>query len=463
MLIILLLILIVIDADKEKIELQQEVDLRLSRIEHLLTRRPLLLNSVILRQNPNNVYEWMKRFKILKELSDSGAGAAGGATGGGLRDANTTTPSTTTTTIVNINNTINKEVEIHHNTLLQAYAEALKTIDPKQANGKLSYIWLSFANYYEYILHDYNSAINVYERAICIDFKSVDELANIWCAWVEMEIRRENYKTALIILTRAVSDPPRQPLHSRTQTTTNKSDKTTQAIITSSDDTNTDTTTTDNSYINTTKTPTTRLIYKNLKIWSLYLDLEESVGSIDTCIAAYNRCIDLKIATPSIILNYTTYLEEHNYFDLSFNIYEKAITMFVYPALYIIYNTYINKFIERYGNTKIERLRDIFENCIKSVTDTNNTNTEYIGEFYIKYAKTEEEYGMIRQALSIYERATRAVKENEKSSMYRLYAKKMEQYYGITKTRGMYVGICLSVYYTIVYIIHYTMYIHVHE
>ena len=38
-----------------------DVDLRLARLEHLMERRPLLLSSVLLRQNPHNVVEWLKR------------------------------------------------------------------------------------------------------------------------------------------------------------------------------------------------------------------------------------------------------------------------------------------------------------------------------------------------------------------------------------------------------------------
>ena len=41
-----------------------ELDLLMSRFEHLMKRRPLLLNSVLLRQNPHNVFEWLKRVEI---------------------------------------------------------------------------------------------------------------------------------------------------------------------------------------------------------------------------------------------------------------------------------------------------------------------------------------------------------------------------------------------------------------
>ena len=41
-----------------------DVDLRLARLEALLESMPLLLSSVVLRQNPHNVHEWHKRAKV---------------------------------------------------------------------------------------------------------------------------------------------------------------------------------------------------------------------------------------------------------------------------------------------------------------------------------------------------------------------------------------------------------------
>ena len=38
-----------------------------SRYEHLMARRQLLLNSVLLRQNPHNVNEWLNRVKLYEE------------------------------------------------------------------------------------------------------------------------------------------------------------------------------------------------------------------------------------------------------------------------------------------------------------------------------------------------------------------------------------------------------------
>lgn len=52
------------DAGEFDRELDLDVELRLARFENLMDRRPLLLNSVLLRQNPHNVSEWHKRVKL---------------------------------------------------------------------------------------------------------------------------------------------------------------------------------------------------------------------------------------------------------------------------------------------------------------------------------------------------------------------------------------------------------------
>ncbi len=41
-----------------------DLDIRMMRFEHLMDRRPFLLNDVLLRQNPNNVTEWEKRVAL---------------------------------------------------------------------------------------------------------------------------------------------------------------------------------------------------------------------------------------------------------------------------------------------------------------------------------------------------------------------------------------------------------------
>jgi pre-mRNA-splicing factor SYF1 len=53
---------------EESEELNEDIDLRLARLERLMDTRPQLLSLVLLRQNPHNVHEWLKRTKVCETL-----------------------------------------------------------------------------------------------------------------------------------------------------------------------------------------------------------------------------------------------------------------------------------------------------------------------------------------------------------------------------------------------------------
>lgn len=173
-------------------------------------------------------------------------------------------------------------------------------------------------------------------------------------------------------------------------------------------------------------------LYKSLKLWSMYADLEESFGTFKSCKAVYDRIIDLKIVTPQIIMNYGLFLDEHNYFEEAFRAYEKGISLFKWPNVYDIWNTYLSKFLERYGGTKLERARDLFEQCLE------NCPPNFAKTLYLLYAKLEEEHGMARHAMAVYERATSAVLQEEMFDIFNIYIKRAAEIYGIPKTRQIY-------------------------
>jgi len=43
---------------------EEKLNLKYYRLENLIQRRPFLLSNAVLRQNPNNVYEWLNRLKL---------------------------------------------------------------------------------------------------------------------------------------------------------------------------------------------------------------------------------------------------------------------------------------------------------------------------------------------------------------------------------------------------------------
>ncbi|CAN0183970.1 unnamed protein product, partial [Discosporangium mesarthrocarpum] len=114
------------DSDEEGREEEDgEVEMRLARLEHLLERRPVLVSSVLLRQNPHSVTEWQKRVKL---FSDNPQKA------------------------------------------IVCYTEAVKTIDPKKATGRLHKLWMEFARFYE-DHGDVNNARVIMEKATLVPYR----------------------------------------------------------------------------------------------------------------------------------------------------------------------------------------------------------------------------------------------------------------------------------------------------
>ena len=132
----------VVDADAD-----DDLDIRMLRFEQLMDRRAFLVNDVLLRQNPNNVIEWQKRVGLWES---------------------------------------NKEE------VVQTYTNAIAAIDPKKAVGRFEELWVNYAKFYENG-GDYGTAEIIMEKAVKVPFKSVAELAEVWCEYAEMQLRREDF------------------------------------------------------------------------------------------------------------------------------------------------------------------------------------------------------------------------------------------------------------------------------
>jgi pre-mRNA-splicing factor SYF1 len=254
---------------------------------------------------------------------------------------------------------------------------------------------VEFAKFYE-VNDQLDDARTVFEKASQVDFVKVDDVAAVWCEWAEMEIRQENFQKALDLMYRATVIPKNKV-----------------------------------SYTDESETVQARL-HKSLKLWSMYADLEESFGTFKSCKSVYDRIIDLRICTPQIIINYGMFLEEHNYFEEAFRAYEKGIALFKWPNVFDIWNTYLTKFLARYSGSQLERARDLFEQCIE------NCPPEHVKNFYLLYAKLEEEHGLARHVMTVYERAVSAVQETDMFDLFNLYIKKAAEIYGIPRTRPIY-------------------------
>ena len=66
--------------------------------------------------------------------------------------------------------------------------------------------------------------------------------------------------------------------------------------------------------------PVQARLFKSLKLWSFYVDLEESIGTVETAKSVYDKILELRIANAQIIINYAAFLEENKYFEDSFKV-----------------------------------------------------------------------------------------------------------------------------------------------
>ncbi|CAI9776576.1 unnamed protein product [Fraxinus pennsylvanica] len=55
--------------------------------------------------------------------------------------------------------------------------------------------------------------------------------------------------------------------------------------------------------------PAQMRIHRSLRLRTFYVDLDENLGTLESTRAVYERVLDLKIATPQIIINYAMLLE----------------------------------------------------------------------------------------------------------------------------------------------------------
>jgi len=348
-------------------EQEAEVDRRMQEFEVLMERRPFLVNDVLLRRNPDDVQEWGKRVVLWGDNDEK---------------------------------------------VIETYKKALETINPRKATSNLHQLYIRFARFYEMggargrknpgsVEHDVPSARQIFEKAVKVPYKRVDDLAEVWCSWAEMEIRNSNYGEALRVMSRATSAPSSyQKIRSV-------------------------------SYYDETIPPQSRL-FKSLKLWAFYTELEEALGTMESAKKAFDRIMELKIANAQTIINFALFLEEHQYYEEAFKVYERGVELFTYPVAFELWNVYLSKFVKRYGGTKLERARDLFEQAL------DKCPPHLCKPLYLKYGQLEEEHGLVRKAMSIYERGASAVKEEDRFDMYTYYIAKATANYGLAATRPIY-------------------------
>jgi len=340
-----------------------DIELRLARLEHLMERRPILLSSVMLRQNPHNVHEWLKRISLLNSSKE----------------------------------------------IVSTYSLAIQTVDAKVSIGSISQVWIEFAKFYE-VHGDLANSRVIFEKATkSPNFKSVDELASIWCEFAELELRHRNFNQALTLMKRVLINhkEEQKKIENLSQQTKKEYDS----------------------------LPVQEKVHKSIKLWTFYCDLEESV-SPENARVVYEKILDLRIATPQIILNYAAMLQESKFFEDSFHVYERGVNLFNFPHSLEIWRAYLTQFVTRFQDKKVERARDLFEQCCEQAPPKN------CKEFFLEYAKLEEQFGLSKRAMDIYEQALKKINSSaDKIEVLDIYVKRAMDFFGVGKVRSIYENI----------------------
>lgn len=340
-----------LESEKYSKDLVLELDLRMYNFENLVASRKILLNDMMIRQNPNNLDEWFKRIEYYEKD--------------------------------------NKLTE-----MLTTYANALGTVNPLKAhsisnniNHTLPKLWIRYALFYG-SKGDISTANLIFGKSVQSEFKSPDDLVELYIAWSNMHLDGGNADAAIDVL---------------------------EQVCTGEDN--------PNAYSDTSVKIQYR-VGKSTELWSHYIDvLEASVtdtddkSSIERVCDAYNKAIGLKVASVLTFINYANFLEEMKLVERSFTVYELGIQSFSDPKLkYQIWNVYLSKAMNFIQN--VERVRDLFEQCIFGVrngTKKGGCPGRLCKPLFLLYIKFEEQNGSYLNALRLLEQCVQRMGEDLRS------------------------------------------------
>lgn len=278
----------------------------------------------------------------------------------------------------------------------ETFQEAIETVEAKTTVG-CSRLWIAYAKFYE-DHGDTVTADTILEKAATrVWFASIDELVAVWSQWVEFVLARRDIARAENMLNICLKGSPKSKVD----------------------------------FTDATIAPQKRII-KSIKLWSMYIDILESAADSDISKVriAYERVIELKIATMLTFLNYALFLEQHDYYEDAFKVYERGCSTFSYPGVFELWKVYLEKALSR--RLSVERMRDTFDQALRDCP------SDLCSEFYKMYAQFEIERGSIGNALKIFARACEVVAPKDTLPMYRIYIERVAELSGLAATRPVY-------------------------
>ena len=91
--------------------------------------------------------------------------------------------------------------------------------------------------------------------------------------------------------------------------------------------------------------------------------------------------MDLRIITPAMVLNYTDFLlKDCHLFEQAFRVFERSLELFGWPHKYHIWLKYLQVAANRFRDTKVERVRELYNKCLNSLPEYKESTKGQIPE-----------------------------------------------------------------------------------
>lgn len=259
---------------------------------------------------------------------------------------------------------------------IKTLVEAIMNINPLKATGSKSLveIWDEYAKIY-LDLGDLKTAILIYSKAANSQFKTPQELVAIHMSWTE---------ALLQISDEAALEHIEDVLYNHIPNN-HKQVKLTQATI-----------------------PVQARLFKCTELWKFHIDLLKALIH-DTnqelvwnkLHKAYQKMVELEVITLGLVLDYADFLKERGQRDRALSLYEEALKDFQSPvAQFELWTMYLKDVLDS-SNKNIERIRDLFEQCLDGMPLPGHSVKE-IFDMYIAFEKSN---GLSMKSMNILEKA----------------------------------------------------------
>lgn len=212
--------------------------------------------------------------------------------------------------------------------LNQVFLEAIKTIEPLKAEGLASKIWMYMAAHFEN-KKNFKTMNQIFLQGLERNFKFKSEYTRLFKGWMESLLKNGFAEDVMTIIKSFLFEYG------------NTSEHFSRILKAKS------------------------LVSNSNEIWSLYLDLEFSLGKETDLLKAYKIMMAKKLASPINVFNYLKLLQKKDDFEEIIKVCENAIELFKWPALHFMWLFYIHTFETYYAQEKRERVRDLYKRVLK--------------------------------------------------------------------------------------------------